>query len=442
VRLAEHFVGELRLHARSQFVRQVSLVAGGTALAQLIAAVFSPVLTRLYGPEAFGILGVFTAMVAIIVPASTLGYGIAVVLPSSDRDARSLVRLALLAAGAASSVLFMALLVFRGDIALLFGFSAASAYLLLLPLVVLFSGCEQTLRQWLIRKQQFRGLSGVAVAQSTATGCAMSGAGLVAGTGPVLLVINAVGHAVHVGLMWLIARPTIRAAGGVLAPPNDPVDMLGLKAVAQAYRDFPFYRAPQGLLNAASQSVAPLMLAALFGPIAAGFYALSNRVLALPIALVSQSVGMVLLPRLAETAQCGESLRPLLLKATLGLAAVGLVPFGVIIVFGPALFGFVFGPEWVIAGDYSRWLAVWLYFGFMNVPCVQAVAVLGLQAHLLIWETLLLVARGGAIAVGALVLGSAGSAIALFAIVGALMNCCLVVWVIRLSRTATRHEAF
>ena len=47
------------------FVRNVAAVAGGTATAQLIGILFSPLITRLYGPEAYGIQGVFMAIVAV-----------------------------------------------------------------------------------------------------------------------------------------------------------------------------------------------------------------------------------------------------------------------------------------------------------------------------------------------------------------------------------------
>jgi IS5 family transposase len=71
----------------------VAVVASGTAGAQAITMGFSPVITRLYGPEAFGLLGVFMAMVQVLVPAAALTYPIAIVLPKEDRDARVLARL-------------------------------------------------------------------------------------------------------------------------------------------------------------------------------------------------------------------------------------------------------------------------------------------------------------------------------------------------------------
>jgi O-antigen/teichoic acid export membrane protein len=78
---------------RSKFVRNVAVVASGTAASQAIAIAFSPLITRLYGPDAFGILGAFLAIVSVLTPIAALSYPIAIVLPKEDVDARGLARL-------------------------------------------------------------------------------------------------------------------------------------------------------------------------------------------------------------------------------------------------------------------------------------------------------------------------------------------------------------
>jgi O-antigen/teichoic acid export membrane protein len=205
---------------------------------------------------------------------------------------------------------------------------------------------------------------------------------------------------------------------------------VSLRALAFKYRDFPSFRAPQILLNSVSQNLPTVMLAAFFGPAAAGFYALGRRVLSLPASLVSGSVGTVFLPKIAEAGQRGERLRPLIVKGTIGLALVGLVPFGVIVVAGPWLFGVAFGAQWVVAGEYARWLAVWLYFGFVNVPAVQAIPMLGLQGQFLVYEVVVTALRVGTLVIGARVLNSDVGTMALFSGVGAVLNAVLIMWVL------------
>ena len=46
----------------------MSLVATGTAGAQAISMAFAPLITRIYGPEAFGVLGTFMALLPVNFP--------------------------------------------------------------------------------------------------------------------------------------------------------------------------------------------------------------------------------------------------------------------------------------------------------------------------------------------------------------------------------------
>ena len=84
---------KLLKYKNSRFFRSVIVVASGTAMAQLITMAFSPVITRLYGPEAFGVLGTFVAFTHILSPLAGLTYPAAIVLPKEDSEAECLVRL-------------------------------------------------------------------------------------------------------------------------------------------------------------------------------------------------------------------------------------------------------------------------------------------------------------------------------------------------------------
>ncbi len=430
-----------RIHrlTASRFLRNVALVAGGTATAQMISIAFSPILTRLYRPEAFGILGVFMAALAVVTPLSTLTYGIAIVLPASDDDARALFKLSLLIGGVATVLSTLVFGEFDQQIADAIGFTATSRLLLLAPIVILLSATAQPLQQWLVRKKEFRAISRIAVMNSVASGTSKTAVGLIVATAPVLLVLGTLARAFQTLLLWLAARDTLVGKhdhqGATVKPPTP----FSLKDVAWRYRDFPLFRAPQVWLYAASQNLPTLLLAALLGPAAVGFYTIARRVVGLPVSLVSGAVGTVILPRIAEASHRSEQLRPLILKGTAGLGLVGLLPFGLVVAFGPWLFRLAFGGEWVTAGEYARWLAIMLYSSFVNVPAVQAIPVLGLQGPLLLYEIVAVGLRIASLALGALLLQSDLLAIALFSMIGAMLNIFLILWVILSSGTNTRN---
>src|SRR5690606_19830586 len=60
-----HLLTRIKQLGQSKFVRNVAIVATGTAGAQAITMAFAPVITRLYGPEAFGLLGTFMAILGV-----------------------------------------------------------------------------------------------------------------------------------------------------------------------------------------------------------------------------------------------------------------------------------------------------------------------------------------------------------------------------------------
>src|SRR5690606_35760077 len=108
---------QLRQQARrltsSRFVRNVAAVATGIAAAQAISLAFMPFLTRLYGPEAFGALAAFTAVVNIITPLATLGYANAIVMPDTEEGASAVARLSLLFAAIGAPVVLVFVFLFQ-----------------------------------------------------------------------------------------------------------------------------------------------------------------------------------------------------------------------------------------------------------------------------------------------------------------------------------------
>jgi O-antigen/teichoic acid export membrane protein len=48
--------------SRRRFVRDVTILASGSVAVSLIGLAVTPLVTRLYGPDAFGALGVFNSI--------------------------------------------------------------------------------------------------------------------------------------------------------------------------------------------------------------------------------------------------------------------------------------------------------------------------------------------------------------------------------------------
>lgn len=420
---------KIRQISNKPFIRNVFIVVSGTAAAQLITMAFSPIITRIYGPEAFGLLGVFMALVAILSPIAAGTYPLAIVLPKSEEEAIGIVNVSVYGAIIMSLLSFIVIVIFHQQIVWAFNIETISNFLYLVPLVLLFAATLEIVKQWLLRTKKFRLTAKTTFLNALVINSAKVGIGWFFPVAIVLVVIATITSLCHT-ILLLIGDKSLKNKVFVYK-----YRYIDLKRIVKKYKDFPLFRAPQTFLNALSQSLPVLLLSTFFGPASAGFYTLGKTVLGAPTQLIGKSVGDVFYPRIAEAANKGENLLKLIIKATLALAVVGILPFGIVVAFGPLLFGFVFGDEWIVAGEYARWLALWSFFAFINRPSAKAIPVLKLQGYFLIYEIVSTILRAGVLIMGFYLFQSDIIAVILFSISGVVLNIYLVLYTINKAKS-------
>lgn len=411
----------------SPFVRNVAVLSSGTALAQVATAAATPVLSRLYDPVHFGLFALFASVVSILAEAASGRFELAIVLPKEDDDALDVLGLALICVGATSVAALLATALAGGWVAARLGEPSLASLLWWVPPALLVIGVFRSLSNWATRKKRFPVISlaqivralGIVTVQIISGFAGVGAVGLIGG--------RTAGETAAAGALWTRLGDAVGRLRGA--------SWSRMRALASEYADFPKYNLPQSLINAFSQSVAVFLLAGYFGAAVAGIYGMAHRLLVLPSRLISQSVRQVFFQRAGEAHARGLPVFPLLARTTFGLAGVVVLPVVIVVFAGPWIFGFVLGEEWIPAGHYARWMALWLFFVYINPPAVVLAQVLRKNHYLLIYDAALLVCRLA-------VLAFAGSrydaltAVALFAGVGAVFNAGWIVFMLGLSRKA------
>lgn len=410
---------------KNDFLKNISVMMSGTALAQLITIASSLVLSRLYDPSAFGQFAIYTSLVTILSVIVTWRYELAIVLPSDDEDAAVLCSLAIVIV-IGMSLLFAGLVgIFGGVLARLFDLPVLLLWCI--PVSTLLLGLYQCLNYWGTRHKQFKSLSvsqmfrsGSVTAVQIPVGLFTKQAiGLIGGqvAGQFMATVVLGGQLIRKQKLRLVQAWQIRR----------------VKKLAAAYADFPRFGMFQAFINAMSQNIPPFFLVLFYGADIAGYYAISLRLLQLPVSLVGQSIRQVFFQKASEMAQTGGSLYTATRKITLVLALAALIPVSVVIVFGPNLFAFLLGESWYESGQYARWVTVWLFFAFINPPSTVLMTVLGLQKKFLVYETGLMAARIGALVLGGMYY-SPLAAVAIYCSVGAVFNFVLILYALYASR--------
>ena len=409
---------------KSVFARDVTTLAAGTAAAQVLTVLVSPVLTRLYGPDAFGVFGVLFAVAGIVAIIATLQFDMAAVLPEDEADGISLILLASIIGIAAFVICLSVTIIFKGSLAFVLGFPEHENILWLLAFLMLGMVGVRVLSHWAMRRQQFFLISLSSLLAAVATSI-FKVVGGVLGYGVFALLIGGI-----LGYFSQIVCLACVPLKKMVCSQIRSIGWLDMRRVASEHRDFAVYRTPQITLNALSSNLPGILFATLFGPTEAGLYFIAYRVLQMPGQLIADAVRKVFYPRAAKIVNTGNSLRPAIVKTTLALGLVGIIPLLIILVLGPVLFSFVFGEQWIVAGEYARWLCLWIFAAFMNGPSVSAIPVIGKQAVFLVYEIFYTVAKAVAITGAALITHDALTAIAAYAVVGFLANSFLIFYTV------------
>lgn len=375
---------------KNTFVRGVSVLIYGTAGAQVLQILAAPFLTRLYGPGDFGLLAVYTGILALISMISSLRYELSIPLIKDNGEAASVVVLSLVLVFVSSIATGVMLLLIGPELSDVLGVPALSSYLWLIPLGVLFSGFYNTFYYCGLRSQQFSAVTKSKLLQAVGA-----------------LVIQIAGYKFG-GISLLAAQATGQSLGTVnlFRATTSSLDMSAvgwesIRSGAIRYKRFPMYSTWSGLINVAGHQFPLMMFSALFNAGVAGTFLLVHRVLMGPLALISNSIGSVFLSQAPVSKENGDLSR-LYGAVQDKLIQLGLPPAIIIVVGGPSIFELIFGEEWRIAGEYSQWLAIGFFASFVVSPLSGIFLVLEKQITGLVLQAVLFSTRLAGLSIGVL----------------------------------------
>lgn len=356
------------------------VVAGGTGAGQIVVLAATPAITRLYSPADFGVLAVYASIVSVVGVAAALRYEIAIPIPSEDNVAANLAALAMFAVLSVSVLVLIAVGMAGDQISNALKVPQLSQFRWLIPVGIAGAGSYQVLTYWAIRRRAMARVARTRFTQSCAQVFVQLGlAGVLPGPGG-LLVGDVAGRAGGTTSLLL----------GALKDDNRLLRGVTPKAMLQAasrYRRFPMISSGSVVLNSLALYLPALALAAFYGPAVAGWFALSQRVIAAPMSLLGRSVAVAYNAQAAAYIRGDRHLLEGFARKVSGqLLLLGLVPIITIAVVSPWAFRLAFGPEWATAGQYTQILAIAYLVHFVAVPISQTLNLLERQDTQLYWD--------------------------------------------------------
>lgn len=340
-----------------------------TVLSQVVSVAFSPILTRLFNSEQYGVLVLFNSITSFIAIFASLKYDNAV-LAAKDRDEAGRISLV----GVFFTVL-MSVIVLVTTAALFFTGYIESLFLLSAIAILLLS-CLRIYECYYTRIQQFNLISFEIVL-------------------PIVLSVffQLIFHQFYNGLVYgrviglLLATVILMVM--VRKSVNFPLSSSFNEVfkTAKEYINFPKYNAPQAIINRGAQEIPVWLIPIALGSTILGFYGLADRVLMMPLNVVASTLSKPMLPKIVESRSYSFTMDQLWRfgrTALLLFLPVALV----IIFFGNTLFSTVFGNEWETVGTIAKALLLMYFFRYIGAPISILGILLGYQKKMLVLSVL------------------------------------------------------
>ena len=193
-----------RKYIDNEFYRNVFTLVSATSLAQALAILIYPVLTRIYTIEEHGIFALYMSIISITTIISTGKYELSVLLSKSHTRSANLLSLSVLLSAVFSVLLFILVLLFGRSFASALGNEKILPWLYFVPLSTFLIAIFQSLSYWANRHKRYKKIAVANMGQSlsnsvikiSSSGILSNGGGLIMGaiigqiTGALTFILN------------------------------------------------------------------------------------------------------------------------------------------------------------------------------------------------------------------------------------------------------------
>lgn len=347
--------------------KNILKLISGEGIGRAIGFMTAPFITRLYTPSDFGILAAFSSLCALSYPFCTLRYNIAIPLHPNEKVGINSLAACLLILVVNTVIMCVTFIFFHSQILSLCSSENIDAFWYFVPIAFFFCGIFEILSYYSTRYRYFSIIAKVTVTQKIIGASTKIVLGLLHPNVIGLLIGNILaesgGLTLYIRSYWERLRNSAR-----------DVTWRKICFVLKRYMDCPLYRLPSQILQTASGSLPILYFVWHFGTVTTGHISMAMTMLSVPVSLACKSVGKAFYGEIASHGRRNsEEISTLTVRIMIRLFVVSIIPFTLIICFGPWIFRTFFGVEWIQSGTFARYLCFYLIFRFVYSPISDGV---------------------------------------------------------------------
>lgn len=352
------------------FAHDVSVLAIGTAIAQVFSFLLYPLIGRLYTPEEMAAFAVFTSIFTVCQSISTGKYETSIFLAKRDADAANIVVLVVSSCILFNLFLYLIIFLFGDTVNGLMKVSLGKL-IYLVPVSILSLTLFDTYNEWCIRKKYFSKLSINKISNSILVNGGKVGVAYTPFHSIGLVLGDVLGR--FASALTCVVRIFI-------SDRNDfkNVSISGMKEQAKAFDRFPKYQMPSQFLNTLGASVPVLLLTFFYKGSEVGQFSMAIAVMSVPIGVIARAIRDVSRKKIKDSLGIESNIhyiflslfkKAFLLSIVIGLALVFFLPF---------VFSFVLGKQWEQAGVFAQILTPLFIASFVST-CVESPIIVAMK---------------------------------------------------------------
>jgi len=370
-----------KIGIKGSFTRNVSIASSWTILGILAQFILSPIITRLYEPNEYGLFAVFSSIAVNIVLISSLKYNEAIIIAERPNQRNNIIVLSVFWVFLAALLSSIAIYLVGDYLMLSLNVIHLNKILYLIPLAVVMAGMLDILAAINISRQKFftNGLSGFFLNVCSRIFTILYGVmvqpkvlGLVGG--------DLLGKVIGITVMLF----SVKNLKKIIVTFFSTISLKRIKFVAYQHRYFPLYVLPTNVLISISAHLPIYFFQFQFNSDVVGYYALAASFLEIINRFLPYSISSVFFPKaVALKKESHNQLNMIVYQLYWFTFALSSFIFICGALFSKTIFPLIFGDSWRNAGLFAGILSMQYAINFIAISLSDVYKVLGRQRFLL-----------------------------------------------------------
>lgn len=360
----------------SEFSKNVITLIAGVSVAQLIPIIITPLLTQFFSPEQFGTYGLYVSIYTILGIISCGKYDIAIMLPKKKIDSINIVAICFTIASIFSLLTLLILFLIKD---LLFDLTRSElfkTYYWIIPLSILLYAFNQTILVWYNRNKQYNYISENNLLKSSSNSLTT-----------IILGFKNISTGLIIGnILSLLITSLFNFFDLIKSVDFSLINKKNMRSNFFTYIKFLKYSTTSNLFNSLTSLGMTPLIVLFFGVKTAGLYFLAEKLIAIPISLITSSIAQVYFQKATTLFNSNKkNLLDLTIKVQKQLFLILAPLLFLISIFGENLF-YILGENWSSAGKMIKYFSIYILFKNIYSPISTLGDILGKQKLLLIFN--------------------------------------------------------